>query len=146
VIVTAGHELRVSGSAVTLRDVPAEAMTQRLALAGIRLQDGWVAFQGQTLESVAEEFNRHNTRQLVIGDLTIRQLRIGGKFRVTDVDGFLAALRLTHGVRAVVAPLEGDGSQPQSPAIVLLGGSRAGSGRPEGPDRLPELSTRFKAQ
>jgi hypothetical protein len=119
VIVRAGQVLSVEGSRVTVRDVPAEAMNQRLAWADIRLKDGWVAFQGQTLESVVEEFNRHNERQLVIGDLTTAQLRIGGKFRVTDIDGFVAALAVTHGVRALAAAPADKGPQ----AIVLLAGA-----------------------
>ena len=137
VVMRAGQELRVEGRAVTLRDVPAEAVTQRLAWSGIRLQDGWVAFQGQTLESVTEELNRHNARQLVIGDPGIGQLRIGGKFRVTDIDGFVAALKLTHGVRAVIAPAAAD-----KPQMIVLTGGGPGSAYPEGPGALPGQATR----
>jgi ferric-dicitrate binding protein FerR (iron transport regulator) len=125
VVVGSGQELTVSGRTFTLRDVPAETVAQRLAWAGIRLRDGWVAFQGQTLESVVEEFNHHNARQLVIGDVAIRQLRIGGKFRVTDIDGFLAALAVTHGVRALRSPPGGN------PDIIVLVRSASGSAYPE---------------
>jgi len=135
VIVSAGQELRVEGGAVTVEDMPAEAVTQRLAWAAVRLQDGWVAFQGQTLESVVQEFNRHNERQLVIGDLTIDQLRIGGKFRVNDIDGFLAALAVTHHVKAAVVPAVED-----RPQMIVLTADRSGSAHPEGPGAPPELS------
>jgi hypothetical protein len=135
VIVSAGQALRVEAGAVIVEDMPAEAVTQRLAWAGVRLQDGWVAFQGQTLESVVQEFNRHNERQLVIGDLAIGQLRIGGKFRVSDIDGFLAALALTHHVKAAVAPAVED-----RPQLIILTADRSGSARPEGPGAPPELT------
>jgi hypothetical protein len=132
VILTAGQELSVAGSTATLRYVPAEAVTQRLAWAGIRLKDGWVAFQGQTLESVIEELNRHNARQLVIGDHTVGRLRIGGKFRVTDVDGFLAALAVTHGVKAAVSPPDSN-----TPQVIVLTGGGPGSAYPDGPGEFP---------
>jgi len=128
IMVAAGHELSIHGRTHTLKQLPADELEQRLAWAGIHLKDGWLAFQGQTLENVVTEFNRHNDRQLVIGDVATGQLRVGGKFRVTDVDGFVAALAVTHGVRAIrSAPA---GNQPR--VILLLAGS-SGSASPEGP-------------
>lgn len=124
-----GQELTVTGQTFTLRDMPPDAMAERLAWAGNRLPEGWVAFQGQTLESVVDEFNRHNTQQLVIGDVAIRQLRIGGKFRVTDIDGFLDALAVTHSVKALRPR---PGGNPQS---IVLVRSASGSANPEGPIR-----------
>jgi ferric-dicitrate binding protein FerR (iron transport regulator) len=122
-IVEAGNELSVDGRKVSLRQVPPDVLAQRLAWAGIHLKDGWLSFEGQTLESVVAEFNRHNGRQLLIGDRATGQLRVGGKFRVSDLDGFIAALALTHGVKAVVSAPQGAG-----PATVLLHGGAAGSG------------------
>jgi transmembrane sensor len=104
-----------------------------LAWAEIRLKDGWLAFRGQTLESVVAEFNRYNARQLVIGDRATGQLRVGGKFRVNDLDGFVAALAVTHGVKAVVSPASG-----KVPEVILLTGGSAGSAYPEGPTDSPE--------
>jgi transmembrane sensor len=112
-----------------VENLPPQAVIQRLAWSGIYLKEGWIAFQGQTLESAAAEFNMHNSRQLIIGDAATGQLRIGGKFRVTDVDAFLAALAMTHGVRAVHGPAQGN--QPET--IVLVGGHASGSAYPEGP-------------
>jgi hypothetical protein len=124
-VVTAGNELNVDGPRVTLRRVPAVELSQRLAWAGINLQDGWLSFQGQTLENVIAEFNKHNARQIVINDPATRQLQVGGEFRVTDVDGFLAALAITHGVRAVASP-----PQSRGPQVIVLSGGGSGSGRP----------------
>ena len=126
-IVTAGNQLSVDGSRVTVRQVPAVELSQRLAWAAIHLKDGWLSFEGQTLENVAAEFNMRNARQLVINDPETRQLRVGGKFRVTDVDGFLAALAITHGVKAVALPPQGN-----SAPVIMLSGGGPGSAYPEG--------------
>jgi len=122
-IVAAGNEVKVDGRRVTVTEVPAEALSQRFAWARIHQKDGWIAFKGETLETVAAEFNEHNGRQLVIGDVATGRLRVGGKFRLTDLDGFLAALRVTHGVRAIPSPARG-----RKPAGIVLIGVGAGAG------------------
>lgn len=118
-MVTAGNELSFDGRRVTVRKVPRDAIDQRLAWTRIHQKDGWIAFRGETLETVAAEFNLHNGRQLVMGDAATGHLRVGGKFRVTDLDGFLSALEVTHGVKAVPSFPAG-GRKPQ--VLVLIGG------------------------
>jgi|SRR5579862_362908 len=115
--VAAGNELNVDGPRVTVTKVPPDGLAQRLAWSRIHLQGGWIAFQGETLETVAAEFNRHNGRRLVLGDVATAHLRVGGKFHVTDLDGFLAALEVTHGVKAIPAPTNGR----KPPVLVLIG-------------------------
>jgi len=117
-IVTAGNELSVDGQTMTVKKMPPEALDRRLAWSRIQQKDGWIAFRGETLEIVAAEFNQHNGRQLVMGDAATAHLLVGGKFRVTDVDGFLSALEVTHGVKAVLSPPRG--RKPQ--VLVLIGG------------------------
>jgi hypothetical protein len=63
---------------------------------------GW-RFGANLQQSVATEFNRHNERKLLIGDPQTGRLQVGGKFRVTDLEGFVAALAVTHGVKATFA-------------------------------------------
>jgi ferric-dicitrate binding protein FerR (iron transport regulator) len=125
-IVEAGQELSVDGDTRALKPVPPEAVAQRLAWAEIHLKDGWLSFRGQTLESVVAEFNQRNERQLIIGDAATGRLRVGGKFHVTDIDGFVGALALTHGVRAVVYPPQGKRAE-----VIVLTGGEAGSSSPE---------------
>jgi len=127
-IVAAGNELSVAAHTVTLSHVPPDALAQRLAWAGIYLKDGWIWFQGQTLENVVAEFNRYNERQLMIGDGATGRLRVGGKFRVTDLDGFVAALAVPHGVKAIPATLGG-----KTPGVTILVGGGSGSAYPQGP-------------
>jgi hypothetical protein len=121
-VVEAGNELSVDGRSVTVTKVPPDALVQRLAWARIHRKNGWIAFQGETLETVAAEFNRSNGRQLVVGDVATGHVRVGGKFRVTDLDGFLAALALTHGVKAISSPPIG-----RKPAVIVLIGGGSGS-------------------
>ena len=127
-MVTAGNELSFDGRRVTVRKVPPDAMDQRLAWTRIHQKDGWIAFRGETLETVAAEFNLHNGRQLVMGDAATGHLRVGGQFRLTDLDGFLAALQVTHGVKAILSPP--NGRKPA--AIVLIGGVSGSSYSDEG--------------
>lgn len=56
-------------------------------------------FETPLAEAVAE-FNRRNDRQIVIGEPKLAAVPIGGTFRVDNVDGFVALLELSLGVRA----------------------------------------------
>lgn len=126
IIVSAGYKLNVAGNTQTMAPVPREELASRLAWAGMYQQDGWLAFRGQSLQSVATEFNRHNERQLIIGDPQTGRLQVGGKFRVTDLEGFVAALGVTHGVKAIV-------SRPDTQfgeSITLTGGTALGTAPP----------------
>jgi len=120
IIVAAGHELTVDGATQTLTPIAPDEVEKRLAWAGMFEQNGWLSFRGQSLEIVAAEFNRHNRRKLRIGDPQTGRLAVGGKFRVNDLDGFVAALGLTHGVKATM-------SDPAGPDIMLSGGNSSGS-------------------
>lgn len=132
IIVSAGNELTIDGGTQTLTTVGAEEMQRRLAWAGMFEQNGWLNFRGQSLDIVVAEFNRHNKRKLRIGDPQTGRLQVGGKFRVNDLDGFVAALALTHGVRATMAATDGQFGD----VITLSGGNSAGSaeimGAPQG--------------
>lgn len=56
-------------------------------------------FETPLAEAVAE-FNRRNDQQIVIGEPSLAAVPIGGTFRVDNVDGFVALLELSLGVRA----------------------------------------------
>ncbi|HEY5758358.1 MAG TPA: FecR domain-containing protein [Steroidobacter sp.] len=55
-------------------------------------RSGYLVFRDRALADAVNEFNRYNTRQLVIDDPTVATLRIGGNFRATNVDGFARLL------------------------------------------------------
>jgi transmembrane sensor len=54
---------------------------------------GNLIFAGETLNDAVEEFNRYNIRKLVIADRSIGVISIGGNFRASDLQSFVAALR-----------------------------------------------------
>lgn len=56
-------------------------------------RDGYVAFETMTLAEAVAEFNRYNTRKIVIAAPAIGGLRISGKFRTDNTDAFLWLLQ-----------------------------------------------------
>jgi len=132
IIVSAGNELTIDGRTQTLSPIAPEEVEKRLAWASLFEQNGWLNFRGQSLEIVAAAFNRHNQRKLRIGDPHTGQLQVGGKFKVDDLDGFVAALGLTHGVRATMSGTRG----PFGEVITLSGGNSAGSAEVMGPPEV----------
>jgi ferric-dicitrate binding protein FerR (iron transport regulator) len=117
--VSAGNELIISRGARILTRLSRDQIAQRLAWAGFYTKDGWLAFRGQTLDKVVTEFNLHNERQLKIADPRTGRIQVGGKFRETDLEGFVAALGVTHGVKATLSGPQGDLDE----VIILTGGS-----------------------
>jgi len=61
---------------------------------------GVLSFNGQTLQEVAEEFNGHNRKHLVVLDPWTANRSIGGTFRATDPDSFVLALRKSFPIHA----------------------------------------------
>jgi transmembrane sensor len=56
-------------------------------------QRGEVVFQGEPLEHVVSEVDRYTDTKFVIADDKLRDVRVGGYFKIGDVDGLLASLR-----------------------------------------------------
>lgn len=55
-------------------------------------REGAIVFEGVPLAKAIEELNRYTDTRLVIADPSIEGMRVGGRFRTGDVDGFVAAL------------------------------------------------------
>ncbi|MDB5908457.1 MAG: hypothetical protein JWP34_2571 [Massilia sp.] len=70
--------------------------------AGVDGQLGWrqgkLIFDQMTLAQAAQEFNRYNNRKLVV-DADAAGLRIGGAFKVDNVDGFARLLNQGFGLK-----------------------------------------------
>ncbi len=56
-------------------------------------QRGEVTFQGEPLEQVLAEVSRYTPTRFVIADEKLRDARVGGYFKVGDVETFLESLR-----------------------------------------------------
>jgi transmembrane sensor len=66
---------------------------------------GVLTFRDTLLADAATEFNRYNTRKIVIADPAIAAIRVGGVFRATNLDPFV---HLIEDGFAVKARAEGD--------------------------------------
>ncbi|MFT3755205.1 MAG: FecR domain-containing protein [Pseudoxanthomonas sp.] len=63
-------------------------------------RSGLLSFDDTPLAEAAAEFNRYNTRKLVIADADAAALRIGGSFRWNNVDAFARLLERGFPLRA----------------------------------------------
>jgi transmembrane sensor len=59
---------------------------------------GMIDLGGRTLYDAADEFNRYNSRQIIIADPRIAREQLDGLFRVNDPEGFAAAVKASLGV------------------------------------------------
>jgi transmembrane sensor len=98
----------IYGSAVPLRggrQVPEKTMLVddggrfsevEVTRAKIEAHDAWrtnmLEFNDEPLSEIVEEFNRFNRQKLEIGDAAIGSVRVNGRYRPRDVDGFLQKL------------------------------------------------------
>jgi transmembrane sensor len=74
---------------VEVRDVTPEQIDQALAWQTMRLE-----FNDMPLRAVVAEFNRYNSRKLLIEDRATGDIRVGGSFRADNVDPFIRLMDL----------------------------------------------------
>jgi transmembrane sensor len=63
-------------------------------------REGVLVFHETTLSAAAAEFNRYNTRRIVIDDPKLAALRVAGNFRSNNVDAFVRLLERGYPLRA----------------------------------------------
>lgn len=85
--------------------IAVQAMAPALLEQDMSWRDGMLTFEEAPLSDVAAEFNRYNTRHLVV-DPAAAQVRISGTFRANNVDGFLRLLQ--QGFNVTGAPRGGN--------------------------------------
>lgn len=87
-------ELEPGGEAFTRGG---EISVQRIGLAevtrALSWREGYLVFQETPLPDAAAEFNRYSTKRIEIDDPRLNAIRIGGRFRCTDVNAFVTLLR-----------------------------------------------------
>ncbi len=76
--------------------ISAIAVTHKLAW-----KDGWLWFGNEPLAEAVERFNAYNTRQIVLDDLRLYHLDVGGRFHPTQPECFVASLQYVFGVCVV---------------------------------------------
>jgi transmembrane sensor len=104
----AGHQARIAASGAVESQGPTDV--QR-ATAWTR---GNIAFENQSIASVAAEFNRYNNQQISVDDPRIGALPISGTFDAHDVSTFVAFLNSLPDVH-----VEANGSRVRVAAAVV---------------------------
>jgi transmembrane sensor len=100
-LLTAGEQLRVptSESSGQAEDIQRPVTPQRVdTAAATSWTQNRLTFSNTSLLDVAEEFNRHNTRQLSIGGNSLAAIKVSGVFSATDITSFLRFLRAQPGI------------------------------------------------
>jgi transmembrane sensor len=72
----------------------ASAVDRALAWRG-----GMIDLEGETLAAAAEEFNRYNTRKIVVADPHLAGEKFDGVFRINDPEGFALAVKASLNTR-----------------------------------------------
>jgi transmembrane sensor len=80
----AGSIARAGPDAVLVEDQPIAELEQLLSW-----RTGRLSFEDSTLADAVAEFNRYNTRRIVIVDPAVAAIRVGGSFRATNIDAFV---------------------------------------------------------
>ena len=63
-------------------------------------RSGFVVFHRTPLAEAVREFNRYNTRQIVIADSSLDALRVGGNFKLDNSDAFVRLMQAVFPVQA----------------------------------------------
>jgi transmembrane sensor len=66
---------------------------------GLAWRSGMLAFRDTRLSDAAEQFNRYNAIKLEVSDREAANLRIGGSFKTSNVDGFVRLLQDAYGLQ-----------------------------------------------
>jgi len=94
VLLPAGTIAHASGANLLLEKAQALAAQEALSW-----RQGVLVFHDLTLAQAAAEFNRYNTRQIVVDDPAIAELTIAGNFRANNVDAFVRLLEKGYPIR-----------------------------------------------
>jgi transmembrane sensor len=93
--------LLAAGEQVTVTDTATKEITRPDVARTLAWTQRQLVFDAATLTEVAEEFNRHNQRQLIVQDPALYEFHISGVFASTDPEALLQFLRERAGVRIV---------------------------------------------
>lgn len=87
VVLTAGEGVQYKDAIMVKQALEAQVLDKKLAW-----QTGSLFFQGETLEQAMVEIARYTDQHLVIVDASIRNTRVGGRFKTDDINGLLRSL------------------------------------------------------
>ena len=97
-IITAGDVAIAQGSSTLLA-----ARSEDGVAADLAWRDGILNFDHTSLADAAAQFNRYNSKQIVIADADTGEIRIGGTFQAANVDAFVRLLHEAYGLRVTAS-------------------------------------------
>jgi transmembrane sensor len=96
IFLPAGTIALASGTGVQIHHEPLPEVEQALSW-----RTGYVVLTKTPLADAVREFNRYNTRQLILDtDPALQEITIGGNFRTNNLDGFLRLLEQGFNIQA----------------------------------------------
>lgn len=98
-LLSAGERYEASRATVQMTRISSQGIADALAW-----QNGMIVFQGEPLTEALDEISRYTDVRFEFDDPTIGGMRVAGVFRVDDLQGFIAALRVNLGVTATSKP------------------------------------------
>ena len=78
---------------------PVKVLNEIDVMRKLSWREGMLIFSGESLEQVVAEISRYTSLSIVIADPEIRDVRIGGYFRVGETDAMFDALQTSFGVQ-----------------------------------------------
>ena len=81
-------------------DVAISRVTVDEAREALSWRGGFVVFHRTPLAEAVREFNRYNTRRIVIADPSLDALRVGGNFRLDNSEAFVRLMQAVFPVQA----------------------------------------------
>jgi transmembrane sensor len=91
---SAGQSTRFNHSVDTIQTLKKDEVARKLSW-----RDGMLVFSGESLDHVVEQVTRYTPVSIVIADPAIRNIRIGGYFRVGETDAMFEVLESNFGIR-----------------------------------------------
>lgn len=88
--VTAGQRLRIKAGLGEVEKVDQQQIEQQIAW-----RSGLIIFNGETLEECLAEIGRYRSERIVIADPELRTRKVGGVFKVGELDALLSALEIS---------------------------------------------------
>ncbi|HXO55971.1 MAG TPA: FecR domain-containing protein, partial [Mycobacterium sp.] len=84
----AGEQLTTASADYAIVPVSQQQLSSELAW-----REGAIIFEGQPLSQAVSEIERYTDARIVVSDPRVAALRVGGRFRTDDVQGFLDGLQ-----------------------------------------------------
>jgi transmembrane sensor len=98
-LLPAGSIVQARGDNVHVEQRPLTDVERQLTW-----RSGVLTFRDTALAEAVAEFNRYNTRKLIVGDPRIATLQVSGVFRSNSVDSFVRLLERGFAVQAAAQP------------------------------------------